>query len=289
MQADFSTKRKCEAFLAANDVSVDSDDSEDDMRLLCMATVARKKSKGKVALETDVVRAIDVSDLINICIQCDGTASSHAPVKTKVFVEGLPPVIVVLRCGRGDMFSGRCKKQIISGLCVGCGQASDAALVYYDYFFEVRVRDWINEKDIMALNVATKGGTTDPTARTRMTPHHPTPHHQPRCKQLEKSRLCIKRVHESPSPHRHLTPHTPHTCLFSGNSLLGMSANDFATLPANEKQKKYDKIIQMPFLVVASVSSSSSNGQFAKWVFDTERVPAGSPTLKAALGRMLGL
>jgi hypothetical protein len=61
-----------------------------------------------------------------------------------------------------------------------------------------------------------------------------------------------------------------------------MNATEFAALPANEKQKKYDKIIQMPFLIVASVSYS--NGQIAKWVFDTERVPAGSPTLKAALG-----
>jgi hypothetical protein len=89
VQADFSTKRKCEAYLAANNVDIDSDDSEDDMRLMCMATVARKKTKGKVALETDVVRAIDVSDLMNICQRCDETGTSHLPVKTKVFVEGL--------------------------------------------------------------------------------------------------------------------------------------------------------------------------------------------------------
>ena len=160
MQADFSTKRKCEAFLAANNVGVDSDDSEDDMRLMCMATVARKKSKGKVALETDVMRAIDVCDLMNLCDNCDGATPTRAPVKTKVFVEGLPHAIVVLRCGKGDMFSGRCKKQIINGLCVGCGQAMDPASMYYDYFFEVRVRDWHNEKDVIALNVATKGGST---------------------------------------------------------------------------------------------------------------------------------
>ena len=129
-----------------------------------MATVARKKTKGKVALETDVVRAIDVSDLMNICQRCEETATSHLPVKTKVFVEGLPLVLVVLRCGRGDMFSGRCKKQITNSVCVGCGQAFDAASVYHDYFFEVRVRDWLKEKDVMALNVATKGGR-----------HHPLP------------------------------------------------------------------------------------------------------------------
>ena len=43
-----------------------------------------------------------------------------------------------------------------------------------------------------------------------------------------------------------------------------------------------DKILQMPFLIVASVSYS--NGQIAKWVFDFERVSAGSSSLKAALG-----
>ena len=61
-----------------------------------------------------------------------------------------------------------------------------------------------------------------------------------------------------------------------------MSANDFASLPANEKKKKVDKIIQMPFIILASVSYS--NAQVSKWVFDVERVAAGSDTLKAALG-----
>ena len=77
--------------------------------------------------------------------------------------------------------------------------------------------------------------------------------------------------------------HTTHPmCVFAGNSLMGMAANEFAALSARDKQKKFDKIVQMPFLIVASVSYS--NGEIAKWVFDFERVPAGSSSLKAALG-----
>ena len=76
------------------------------------------------------------------------------------------------------MTTYRCKKQITNGVCVGCGQAFDAASVYHDYFFEVRVRDWLNEKDIMALNVATKGGTTAHCPHTHdTTPPNTTPHH----------------------------------------------------------------------------------------------------------------
>ena len=210
MQADFSTKRKCEAYLAANNVDIDSDDSEDDMRLLCMATVARKKTRGKVALETDVLRAIDVSDLINIFQRCEETATTHPPVKTKVFVEGLPPVLVVLRCGRGDMFSGRCKKQITNGVCVGCGQAFEEASVYHDYFFEVRVRDWLNEKDIMALNVATKGGTTAHCPHTHdTTPPNTTPHHTiSHAANSLRNHDCAQSVCMS---HPHLTATSHHT------------------------------------------------------------------------------
>jgi hypothetical protein len=114
-----------------------------------------------MADEMTVMSALTVETLIGKHADIvKSRTSPSSPFSVRATVNFVSSSVVVKRCGRGDIFgaTGKCKRQILNGMCNTCNLGVDDGAAYYDYYFEVGLQDWEKPSEFFHVNVASKGG-----------------------------------------------------------------------------------------------------------------------------------